>query len=49
LYLILITDFVDKRGRKVKESASEDLSNFYELSDENGMLLYTDHNTQESL
>ncbi|CAB3979337.1 Hypothetical predicted protein [Paramuricea clavata] len=26
--------FVDKRGRKVKESANEDLSNFYELSDE---------------
>ena len=24
----------------MKESASEDLSNFYELSDENGMLLY---------
>ncbi|XP_028393448.1 ESF1 homolog [Dendronephthya gigantea] len=27
--------FVDKRGRKVQDSAKEDLSNFYELSDEN--------------
>lgn len=34
---VSLLDFVDKRGRKVKESASEDLSNFYELCDEDGM------------
>jgi hypothetical protein len=28
----------------VKESASEDLSNFYELSDEDGMCAFADHN-----
>ena len=34
---VSLLDFVDKRGRKVKESASEDLSKFYELCDEDGM------------
>ncbi|XP_046859479.1 ESF1 homolog [Xenia sp. Carnegie-2017] len=31
--------FVDKRGRKVKESASEDLSKFYEISDEDEQIV----------
>lgn len=34
---VSLLDFVDKRGRKVKESANEDLSKFYELCDEDGM------------
>ena len=41
LLLWHLIDFVDKRGRKVEDSAKEDLSNFYELSDEGGMWLTT--------
>lgn len=40
ILLKLFSDFVDKRGRKVKDTANEDLSIFYNLSDQDGTVVH---------